>query len=222
MQPDPHHCRSSLTERDWAFIAAALTGDESNRQGLRSLMEDADEFDAVLDHAKLLKAVLELPGVVSISPQLYFYTLVRHSMTEAGFHDRGVADYVAAVLAEVSRGNPFASRGEPPVDFTCHVDFLRVLDGATPRERFHLQVHCGNQFMVLTGLFPQFIVGRSSRRGAPGLSYYEGVARNAFRDAGDHPLAEHFAISDVYRQLADGFGRTRRILNRMASEYLFV
>ena len=222
MQPDPHHCRSHLTPSDWSFVAAALTGDEANERALRSLMSDCETLDQVLDQAQVLKAVLELREMVSISPELYFYILMRHAMTDAGIEDRAVADYVAAVMAEVARGNRFTARGEPTLDFTYHVDFLKAIDGASPSDRFHLQVHCGNQFLILTGLFPQFLSARASRRGAPDLAYYEGVARNAFRDAGEHPLAQEFGVGEVYRHLSDAFGQTRRILNRMAAEYLFL
>lgn len=223
-RPNPHHCRSSLSAADWDFVSQIVAGDTAaNRNALRDLInDDPDSLDLVLDRADLLQAVLELPGSVMISPELYFYVLMRHGMSDAGIDDRAVADYVASVLAEVARGNPFALRGEPPTDFSYHVDFLKALDGATPKDRFHLQVHCGNQFLILTGLFPQFLSHRCARRGAPDLDYYESVARHAFRDAGRHPLAEEFGIGEVYRQLADAFGETRRMLNRMAAEYLFL
>jgi len=222
MKPDPHHCRSHLTSGDWSFVASALTGDESNERALRSLMSDSETLDQVLDQAQLLKAVLEMREIVAISPELYFYILMRHAMTDAGIEDRSLADYVAAVMADAARGNRFARRGEQTLEFTYHVDFLKALDGASPQDRFHLQVHCGNQFLILTGLFPQFLNARAARRGAPDLAYYEGVARNAFRDAGAHPLADEFGVGEVYRQLSGAFGQTRRILNRMAAEYLFL
>lgn len=223
MRPNPHYCRSSLSASDWDFIARSLTGDAANDSALRNLMcDDPESLNLILDRGELLRAVLELPGALSISPELYFYVLLRHGMKDAGINDREVTDYVAGVMADVARGNPFALRGEPPVDFTYHVDFLRVLEDAAPRDRFHLQVHCGNQFLILTGLFPDFLNRRHARRGAPPLDYYEGVARSAFRDAGDHPLAEEFGIGEVYRQLSDGFGAARRILNRVTAEYLFL
>ena len=115
----------------------------------------------MLEDARLLRAVLELVYPVDISVSLYFYVLVRHSLKEAGIDDVEVADYVAATLAEYAKGNPFARVGrEPPVDFTYSVDFMSALDQASDYDRFLLHVHCGNQFLVLTGLFP-----RGFRRG---------------------------------------------------------
>jgi hypothetical protein len=39
--------------------------------------------------------------------------------------------------------------------------------------------------------------------------------------AGRHPLAEEFAVRDIYRRLGECFSETRRALNRMADEMSF-
>jgi hypothetical protein len=96
------------------------------------------------------------------------------------------------------------------------------MNEASPSERFFLEVQCGNRFLVLTGLFPRFLERRAERRGAPGLGYYESVARHSFRTAGQHPLAEEYAVREVYGRLAECFTETRRALNRMADERLFL
>ena len=75
---------------------------------------------------------------------------------------------------------------------------------------------------MLTGLFPKFLEHRAERRGAPGVNYYEGVARSAFLAAGDHPLADEFAVRTIYPRLAECLSETRLALNRMAEDYLFL
>lgn len=225
MRTVPTSCRERLQPRDFEFIHTALTGRPGGRpEDLASLFDDPESLTAILDHDRLARAVLELPFPLAISPQLYFYVLVRRSLKQAGIDDVEVADYVAATLAAHAGGSPLGvTRGRrPDTDFTYHVDFIEKREGLGDYDRFFLEVQCGNHFLVLTGLFPRFLEHRAERRGAPGLRYYEGVARHAFAVAGGHPLAAEFAVSGVYHRLAECFGETRRALNRMAEEMLFL
>ena len=225
MIPVPTSCRERLQPRDFEFIVAALAGrDKGGERFLTDLFSEPGSLNAILDHDRLLRAVLELPSPLTISPELYFYTIVRRSLKDAGIDDVEIADYVAATLAENAGSSlcPGSSGKMPDADFTYHVDIIEKMNEASPTERFFLEVQCGNRFLVLTGLFPRFLERRAERRGAPGLNYYEGVARNAFLLAGRHPLAEEFAVRDIYRRLGDCFSETRRALNRMADEMLFL
>lgn len=72
------------------------------------------------------------------------------------------------------------------------------------------------------GTLSRFLERRAERRGAPGLGYYESVARHSFRTAGQHPLATEYAVREVYGRLAECFTETRRALNRMAESRLFL
>ncbi len=225
MIPVPTSCRERLQPRDFEFIVSALAGgDREGVKFLTELLSEPGSLTALLDHDRLLQAVFELPAPLAISPELYFYTIVRRSLKDAGIDDVDIADYVAATLAE-SAGGSFCQGNPgkmPDVEFTYHVDIFEKMSDASPTERFFLEVQCGNRFLVLTGLFPRFLERRAGRRGAPGLGYYEGVARNAFLLAGRHPLAEEFAVRDIFRRLGDCFSETRRALNRMADEMLFL
>ncbi|MCB1230762.1 MAG: hypothetical protein KDN19_10875 [Verrucomicrobiae bacterium] len=217
-------CRERLQPRDFEFILDVMTAGRGGRWQLESLFEDPDSLLAVLDHEQLVKAVLELPFPLAISPELYFFILVRRSLKHAGIDDVDIADYVAATLASHAGGNPLGTMksDRPDADFTYHVDFLREFEGLSDYDRFFLEVQCGNHFLVLTGLFPKFLEHRADRRGAPGVGYYEGVARSAFLKAGGHPLADEFAVRSIYPRLAECFTETRRALNRMAEDYLFL
>ncbi len=217
-------CRERFRPRDFAFIEQVLAGGVGQSRDLESLFEDPDSLLAILDHERLVRAILELTYPLTISPELYFFVLVRRSLKHAGIDDAEIADYVAATLAAHAGGSPLGpARGDKPdVDFSYHVDFLREMEGISDYDRFFLEVQCGNHFLVLTGLFPKFLEHRAERRGAPGLRYYEGVARSAFLAAGGHPLADEFAVRSIYPRLADCFSETRRALNRMAEDYLFL
>lgn len=217
-------CLDRLTERDFRFIEEALTGKIDRNDSLRWLFEDPETLPSVLESDSVFRRVVEVPFPVDISPQFYFYVLVRRSLKDAGIEEIEIADYVAASLADHACGRSAAPVGmeKPAYDFTYHIDFLAACEAASAYDRFFLEVECGNRFLVLTGLFPAFLENRANRRGAPGLDYYEEVARNAYVAAGSRPLADEFAVRTIYPLLAECFSETRRALNRMSEEMLFL
>ncbi len=220
----PTSCLERLTPTDFLFIQRALLDERSQSEALFSLLGDPESLISVVEHEKLFKAIVETAFPLAISPQLYFFVLVRKSLMDAGIKELRIADYVAATLAAHSIGNPM--KGIHPsredVDFTYHVDFIEEMEGLSAYDRFFLQVQCGNSFLVLTGLFPGFLEHRATRRGSPRVTYYQEVARCAFRFAGEHPLADEFDLRSVYPLLADRFEDTRKALNHMAEDYLFL
>ena len=220
----PTSCLERLSQRDFAFIEKIILGKEGTGGTLESLFEERDSLLAVLEHDGLFRSLIELPYPLGISPELYFFVMVRRGLKNGGIEDVEIADYVAAVLATHAMGGSqgYTDLELPAADFSYHVDFLYALEGLSDYDRFFLEVECGNHFLVLTGLFPKFLEHRASRRGAPGLGYYEDLARGAFLAAGDHPLADEFAVRSVYPLLADRFSETRRALNLLADEYLFL
>jgi hypothetical protein len=225
MRQVPVKCRAGFQPSDYDFIASVLSGGNPSKvETILSLTEDPETLDALLDHERLLAAVVSLESPVEISPQFYFYVLVRHVLKEADIRELELADYVAATLADFASGDsPMRPRkGEAFADVPYHIDFIEALNSASNYEQFYLHVKCGNQFMVLTGLFPRFLERREERRGAPGVRYYEGVAQDSFRAAAIHPLANEFELSEVYLLLADQFPRARLALNRMVREFLWL
>lgn len=221
----PTSCKRRLEPRDFEFIAKTLSnGASQETECLMQLAADPESLDCLLNHPKLLQAIIGLESPVNITPQLYFYVLVRHVLRESGLNHAGVCDYVSATLADFASGEgPLRpKRGEPLSEAPYHIDFIEELNVANTYDKFYLHVRCANQFMVLTGLFPRFLEHREERRGAPGVRYYEGVARDSFRSARNHPLANEFALAEVYDLLCNEFTRTRMALNRMAREFLWL
>ncbi|MEM9283218.1 MAG: hypothetical protein AAGA96_15455 [Verrucomicrobiota bacterium] len=220
----PTSCLEQLTSQDLIFIQSALLNEPTTLESLSLFFEDIETLVAAIESDQVFEAVVATAYPLSISPQLYFFVLVRRALTQSGIHELKIADYVAATLASHSTGHPISSllphRGD--ADFTYHVDFVEAMDGLSPYDRFFLQVQCGNSFLVMTGLFPRFLEHRAERRGAPSMLYYQEVARNAFRFAGDHPLANEFDLGLIYPALADRFEETRQALNHMAEDYLFL
>jgi hypothetical protein len=106
--------------------------------------------------------------------------------------------------------------------FTHAADFLAIISSAHGRMKFHLQVAAGNQFLVLTGLYPAFLQRRNERRGAPDLEFYESFARQSFRGAADNPGAPGNAPRQLLGALSEAFPVARRSLNRVAEEFVFL
>lgn len=206
-----------LSAADLTFLIEIL-----DRQGetdaLRSLLLDEESLHQILDLPAVLKAVLEAPAIVEISPRLYFYVVVRHVFRQAGIEEVEAARYVAGVLS-TRTGAPEGRSSSAP---QYVIDFLQRIETAPAGARFEWWVAAGDHFLVLTGLFSEFIRRRCEDRGAPGIDFYEGFGRRAYREAGDHPKARRKELSGTLHLLSDAFPEARRALNRVAEDYLFL
>jgi hypothetical protein len=176
----------------------------------------------ILDLKKVFRNVIESPSAIRVSPRFYFYVLVRHAFLQAELTEVELADYVAGVLAKrvgTSGTDPLqdVTRG-----FTHAAEFLSFISSSRGRMRFHLQVAAGNQFLVLTGLYPEFIRRRNELGIAPDLEFYESFASKSFRSAAERCLASRSASGHLFGTLAEALPAARRSLNRVAEEFLFL
>src|ERR1700749_465199 len=90
--------RHQLT-RDDAQLAARILARDSGEElaVLESRLTD-DGIDAILDDPRLPAALLRQPRGAHASFTLFAYVMVRHALLRAGAHDRGLADYVTAIV----------------------------------------------------------------------------------------------------------------------------
>ena len=214
-------CRERFTGSDFDFLNEVLAGGQK-RICMAKLWEDPDALREMLDLKEVLRGLLDSPSALRVSPDFYFYVLVRHAFMQADIRNPDIADYVAGVLARrigVLTDDPLQdiARG-----YTHASDFLAVISSAQGKMKFHLQVAAGNQFMVLTGLFPGFISKRNERCGAPDLGFYESFARRAFQGAADSLHACGKAPRKILGELAENFPVARQSLNRVAEEFVFL
>ena len=187
---------------------------------LSGLCEDPETLNAILDLKEIHRKLLESPVALPVSASLYFYVLVRHAFLDGGIDHAELADYVAGVLVEKLDARPDPRSGAMPVWVTHAVDFVSIIQSAQGILRFHLEVAAGNQFLVLTGLYPEFLDHRAERRGAPGADFYESFARGAYRRAADHPGIDASA-RELLGLLSEAFPIARRSLNRMSDRCFF-
>jgi hypothetical protein len=205
---------------DWQFIIESLGMSERGRESLASLCDDPDSVRSILDHPKLFDAVAVQRRAAMLSPTLFFFVVVRHTLKRIGVEDLQVADYLAVVCAEF--GMPTSRQVHAQADKMSlySVDYLEALDQARGPEKFFIHVKCANQFMVLTCLYPDYLHHRAERRGAPDVDFYEGVVMSHLQAAGHHVLAEEFALDEVLLHLSDALPPVRRAMNHTLREYL--
>ena len=214
------NCRDRFTAADFDFVVRTLGRSESDAISLVTLLTDADARDAVLDDPKLVAAVLEPAAALSISPQLYFYILIRHVLKETGLNDRTVSDYVASLLenfSQTARMQSPAHGHAGPIQYLS--DMLIALRNASPVQSFLIRAHVGNYSLFITGIFHETVQSRS-QRGGPDVSFYEEMGRANYKAAATHYVARSAALTDIYDQLAAGFRDVRLALNRVADSLL--
>jgi hypothetical protein len=214
--------RHRLT-RDDAQLAARLLATELGEDPSLIQSRLADEgIDSILDDPLLPAALLRQPRGAHASLALFTYVMVRHALRKAGAEDRGIADYVSAIVLNFGirdRANRIGTSDDEIYDAV--VDLCADLDDPDAQRSFLVRAHLGNYALWLSGIFPDFIEQRRWRRGGPDLDYYEEMGRRGFQMAADHRLAEQHGLSELYASVAEGFGTVRTALNSVSDTLFF-
>lgn len=213
--------RGRFTRADQGFVAGVVSPGAA-AESLDWLWEDPEGLREVLDLKVVLRALVDAPVALEVSAALYFYVLVRHAFLAAGMEEVALADFVGGVLAERTTVDPQDPLRGVPGGITRVTDFMAILETAHGRVRYELQVEAGKQFLVLTGMFPEFLRRRAERSGAPDLEFYESFGAESFRRAADNPLAPEGVSRLIFGRLAECFSQARRTLNRLGSDSLFL
>ncbi len=202
-----------------AILGLLDDGDPATREAATERLHEGG-IDALLDDPRTLNGILT--GDHSVRPALVFYLLVRHALLESGIDDRTLADYLSAMLAEFGREDrAYRIQPDDPDRYFYLVDLLSAMETPDGRRRFLVRAHLGNFALWLSGIFPDHVVARVHRRGAPGIDYVEAMGASGYRMAADSPYARRHGLQDVYLTAADTFPTLRIALNRIADRYLF-
>jgi hypothetical protein len=214
------NCRARFTAADFDFVVRTLSRSQTDHVSLVDLLSDAETRDSVLDHPRLVDAILSNAGQLRISSHFYFYILARHVLRDAEITDRKLCDYVASLLETFSRVSGLQAphmRDEAGRQYVS--DMLIALTRATSEQAFLLRAHVGNYSLFLSGIFHEN-TQRRSLRGAPDLAFYEQVGRTNYQLVASHATARRCELSDVYENLADRFREVRCALNRLSDSIL--
>ena len=82
------NCRARFTAADFDFIVRTLARLQSDQVSLVDLLSDVETRDSILDHPRLVDAILYHFGHLRISSHFYFYVLARHLLQHGGIGDR--------------------------------------------------------------------------------------------------------------------------------------
>lgn len=186
---------------------------------IRSLAHDPECLQELLDQPELRRALLETPVALPVSPSLYFYVLVRHALLHGGVDHIGLTDHIAGVLVDKLTG--VARGGGMPYWATHAVDFIALIRNASGLLKVHLEVAAGDQFLVLTGLFPEFLNERKDRSGAPGADFYSAFGRQSYHRAAGRRCLEAES-RELFGLLAEVFPMAQASLHRMRDHCLFL
>ncbi|GEM_PF-4881829 len=161
------NCRTRLSAEDFAFIQSSLGKSKRDGAALGALLLDPEVLDSILDQEMLFQAVQDRAQTLEISPQLYFYLLVRQTLLKANIDDKELADYVASLLVDFTREDR-QSKSFPELKAPLRylVDIVTEIEKADYYHRFFLYAHLGNQTLFLSGLF-LIIFGIENNVGPP-------------------------------------------------------
>jgi hypothetical protein len=212
-------CRTRITREDLAFLVGALEKGERQRAPLRSLTEDPDTLDRLLDSPLLFQRLLEAPRLLEVSPYFFYYVVVRRAFLDHGIDDRRAADYVGALLSHHVHGRNDGAR--PGVYL---VDLVREIAEARSAEHaFSLQTEVGDRALYLAGVFPDWIYHRHRYGRRPvDLEYYEEMGSRYYAAAARHEAAARLELADVLAFLAEAFGALRQALNDLVDDHLHI
>jgi hypothetical protein len=71
------NCRARFTAADFDFVVRTLARSQTDQVSLVALLSDSETRDSILDHPRVVDAILNHCGDLRISSQLYFYVLAR-------------------------------------------------------------------------------------------------------------------------------------------------
>jgi len=214
--------RGRLTANDLSLVVLLISQGSVGRRIYLERRLQAEGPDLLLDSPELDERLLAVQSILVPSEVLFFYVLVRRALLAAQCDDRGLADYLAALLLEFGkRDRAWRVDWNDDQQHRYLVDILADADATDGDRRFKVMAHLGNYALWLAGLFPDYIAARQVRKGGPDISYYEDLGARGFGAASDHVLADRYGLDGIFRTAADRFSTIREALNRVSDRVLF-
>jgi hypothetical protein len=209
--------RAGFTRADIQFIESL--GEASGWES-PSAANGPDWLQEMLDDPLVRRTLLESPVALPVSPSLYFFVLVRHALLESDIDHTGLADHIAGVMVDKLSWSSRGSGGVP--HWATHaVDFISLIRNASGLLRVHLEVAAGDQFLILTGLFPEFLHHRCDRYGAPSADFYGAFARHSYHSASGRNCLDRES-RELFGLLAEVYPIASQTLHRMRDHCLFL
>ena len=213
--------RASLTADDMRLAVELLGSGEAERVRLSQKAMDEGP-DALWDDPRLMGALLHSRDLRRPSAALFYYVVLRRLLLELGVDDRAVTDHCATMVLTFGRGDrAYRTSDHDENRYAYLVDLVEEADRADGERQFRVRLHLGNFSLWLTGIFPDYIAARATRKGAPDIPYYEAMGRTGFLLASDSRVADAYGMGPVLRSAGRQFPVLRMALNRMSDTVMF-
>ena len=201
-------------------IELVAAGEAERRRLAQRATEEGP--DTLWDDPRLMGALLASRDLRRPSAALFYYVVLRRLLLELGVDDPAVTDYCAAMVLTFGRGDrAYRTSDHDENRYAYLVDLVEEAGRAEGEHQFRVRVHLGNFSLWLTGIFPDYIAARRTRKGGPGLPYYEALGRSGYLMASESRLAGRYGLEGVLRAAAERFGELRIALNRMSDRVMF-
>ncbi|MDE1170174.1 MAG: hypothetical protein PW734_03035 [Verrucomicrobium sp.] len=212
--------RAHFTAADLRFVVDTLAHSAKEGDALLQLLPEAGMLDRFLDEPRLHEVLVERPACIAVSPDFYFYVLVRRALLRHGLDDRRLCDYLARMLAAFTHQRHLqpAAGKEAGRSFGYLGDMLAAADQAPAAQTFGLRHYLADYALFLCGIFKERVEAR--RHGAPGVGFYEAVGQSSYRSAAACPEAQRHNVRDLFERLAEAFREVRVSLNDVADRTL--
>lgn len=214
--------RQRLTRDDAQLVLRLVArGSDSELAAAEEVLR-GQGLDALLDDPRLPQALIECRQAAHASLPLFAYVVVRHALRQVQEHDRGISDYVASIVVHFAAHDSAyrIAAGDDEVYDTVAA-LLADVDRGEPTRRFLVRAHLGNYALWLGGLFPDRVEERRWRRGGPDLGYYDEMGQRGFALAAQHRLARQHGLEHLFGAASERFPRIRAALNSVSDRLLF-
>lgn len=213
-------CRFHLKNSDFLFIKKTLSHDKLPPNIWQLFDEDLMIRQYILDSNTLFNHILESPGYLPISLELYFYVLIRKNLRQYGFDDPKLTDYIVAILVRRMQSSAAFNASSPGSSFYIS-DALELISSQQSKEdKFFHQVLLANQTLFFTSLFEDYIKTRTNRKGAPDIGFFQSIGESQYLEVCQSPLASEFSLQDVFQTLAYSFGPIRCALSKFSERLI--
>jgi hypothetical protein len=214
--------RCRLSAADLRLVILLLSRGSPHRRAYWERRLESEGPDPLLDAPELLERLLAVRTMLVPSEPLFLYVTVRQALRSAGFDDRELADYLAALLLDFGhRDRAWRVDWHDDQQHRYLIDILTDLEASAGERRFQVMVHLGNYALWLAGVFPDYIAARHLRKGGPDVTYYDALGRRGFALASDHALATQYGLDGTLRQAAERFPSLRSVLNGVSDRVFF-
>jgi len=213
--------RAALGAADVQLATTLLATREDERRAIAERV-NAEGPDALWDDPRLLDALVACRDLTAPPATLLMYVALRRTLLELGIDDRDVTDYCASMLLAFGKSDRAWRVSEHDENrYGYLVDLAAEAERNDGERGFQIRVHMGNFALWLTGIFPDYIAARRSRKGGPDLPYYEAMGRSGYLSASDHRLAGRLGLGGVLRSAGERFSELRVAMNRISDRLMF-